>query len=307
MKKEKKMKLWGGSFAGLLNLMIWLLYGFVLLQGRLNWNPQYLLRQVTAMGFFVLGVGLEMTLGDIDLCFMVQASVGTILLAALCRVGAPLPCAVAVMLVAQCIIGAARGWLTARLQIPMIVSSFAMAQILSNLYTPSDPILLESVLLHGRFLDKQSLAALLLLLSAGGLYFFWEKTYWGKYSRAVGENRAEAARSGVDTVRVITVVYLLASVLFAMGTLMIFMIAPYGSGSRNTDYLYQSLTAACLAGGLQNDSADKPLRLLAATASSVLLRQILTVFRMTNWELIVEGVVILLIFFTQRSDNTTQS
>lgn len=300
MKKMMNGKIRHGQrFTALFNLMIWCLYGIVLWRGTLGWNPRALLRQTTTAGFFVLGVGLEMTLGDFDLCFMAQASVGTLALAVLYRSGVPLPAALILMTIFQCLIGAVRGWISARLQIPMIVSSFAMAQILSNLYAPTDPIVLQ-LALHEHSQKLQALAAVLLLFCAVGLYFFWEKTYWGKYSMAVGEDRIGAERCGVDTVRVITVVYLLASVLFSLGTVMIFLIAPYGSSSRNADYLYQSLAAACLAGGLQNDSAGKPLRLLEATVSSVMLRQLLTVFRLTSWGTITEGIVILLIFFAQR-------
>lgn len=295
----------GQRFALLLNLGIWCLYGVALARGELNWNPQYLLRQTTTLGFFVLGVGMEMTLGDIDLCFMAQASVGTLLLAALSHIGVPLPILLLVMLLFQCCIGAFRGWLSARLHIPMIVSSFAMAQVLSNLYS-SDEALLLGFSLRQHFRAVQTPAAVLLLLCAAGLHAFWKKTYWGKYSMAIGENRAEAERSGIDTVRVITVVYALASVLFSLGTVMIFLVAPYGSSSRNTDYLYQSLAAACLAGGLQNDRTCKAAQLLIAAISTVLLRQLLTVLGMTSYEIIVEGLVILLIFFAQRKGEKSQ-
>lgn len=298
-KKKKRRSPQDQRFALLLNLLIWCLYGAALAGGKLNWSPRPLFRQITSMGFFVLGVGMEMTLGDIDLCFMAQASVGTLLLAILCRAGVPLPAALAAMMLAQCILGAFRGWLTAKLHIPMIVSSFAMAQILSNLCTADESFLLE-LSLHRQLLQVQFFVILLLLFCAVGLHCFWKRTYWGKYSMAIGENRAEAERSGIDSVRVIMVVYFLASVLFSLGTVMIFLVAPYGSSHRNVDYLYQCLAAACLAGGLQNDRTCKAAQLLLATVSSVLLRQLLTAFHMTSCEIIVEGVVILLIFFAQR-------
>ena len=109
-KNEKKCAAPPGQrFALLLNLGIWCLYSIALARGQLNWNPLYLLRQTTTLGFFVLGVGMEMTLGDIDLCFMAQASVGTLLLAKLFLIGVPLPGMLLVMLLFQCCVGAFRG------------------------------------------------------------------------------------------------------------------------------------------------------------------------------------------------------
>lgn len=306
-KNEKKCAAPAGQrFVLLLNLGIWCLYGIALARGQLNWNPLYLLRQTTTLGFFVLGVGMEMTLGDIDLCFMAQASVGTLLLAELFLIGVPLPGMLLVMLLFQCCVGAFRGWLSARLHMPTLVSSFSMAQILSNLYS-SDEALLLDFSLNRHFRAVQIPAAVLLSLCAVELHVFWKKTYWGKYSMAIGENRAEAERSGIDTVRVITVVYALASVLFSLGTVMIFLMAPYGSSNRNTDYIYQSLAAVCLAGGLQNDRTCKAAQLLIAAISTVLLRQLLTSFGMTSYEIIAEGFVILLVFFAQQNGKKEQT
>ena len=64
--------------SSVLILAAWGLYLYVLLGGKLQGNAVYTLRQCVTFGFFVLGAGLEYSLGDIDLCFMAQASLSTI-------------------------------------------------------------------------------------------------------------------------------------------------------------------------------------------------------------------------------------
>ena len=73
-------------------LAAWGLYLFALLGGKMQGNAVYTLRQCVTFGFFVLGAGLEYSLGDIDLCFMAQASLSTVWLGLLYQRGMPLPC-----------------------------------------------------------------------------------------------------------------------------------------------------------------------------------------------------------------------
>lgn len=287
----------GQRLAGFLTFLIWSLYIIIIFKGNLSWNSQYLIRQITTMGFFVFGIGLEMSLGDIDLCFMAQSSVGTLILTILVQNKIPFFYAVLIMMIAQCCIGIFRSLITAKLNIPMIISSFAMNQILSNIYSQEDTILLDSSSYKGMSIKWTAL--LLLIGCTVGAYLFWKNTYWGKYSIAIGENRMETIRSGVEIIPVIIIVYLFASILFSFGTVMIFIAAPYGSSNRNADYLYLCITAAFLAGGLNNNWSYKAFQLLIATISCVMLRQILTIFEMSNYMMIAEGVIILLISFAQ--------
>lgn len=124
-------------------LAAWGLYLFALLGGKMQGNAVYTLRQCVTFGFFVLGAGLEYSLGDIDLCFMAQASLSTVWLGLLYQHGMPLPWALVCMVLSQIIMGALRGALAAALHIPMTVLSFILAVILSNLYPANDVILMN--------------------------------------------------------------------------------------------------------------------------------------------------------------------
>lgn len=66
------------ELTNMLILAVWGLYLFALLGGKMQGNAVYTLRQCVTFGFFVLGAGLEYSLGDIDLCFMAQASLSTV-------------------------------------------------------------------------------------------------------------------------------------------------------------------------------------------------------------------------------------
>ena len=79
------------ELTNMLILAVWGLYLFALLGGKMQGNAVYTLRQCVTFGFFVLGAGLEYSLGDIDLCFMAQASLSTVWLGLLYQRGMPLP------------------------------------------------------------------------------------------------------------------------------------------------------------------------------------------------------------------------
>lgn len=89
-------------------LAAWGLYLVALLGGKLQGSAVYTLRQCVTFGFFVLGAGLEYSLGDIDLCFMAQASLSTVWLGLLYQHGMPLPWALVCMVLSQIIMGALR-------------------------------------------------------------------------------------------------------------------------------------------------------------------------------------------------------
>lgn len=98
---------------------------------------------VCDLRLFVLGAGLEYSLGDIDLCFMAQASLSTVWLGLLYQRGMPLPWALLYMALSQIVMGVLRGALATAMHIPMTVLSFILAAILSNLYPENDVILMD--------------------------------------------------------------------------------------------------------------------------------------------------------------------
>ena len=240
--------------SSVLILAAWGLYLYVLLGGKLQGNAVYTLRQCVTFGFFVLGAGLEYSLGDIDLCFMAQASLSTIWLGLLYQRGMPLPWALVCMALSQITMGVLRGVLAAALHIPMIVLSFILAVILSNLYPANDVILVDVWGNRPHTLALWGVMVGVFLLCAVGLQCFWKRTYWGKYCLAIGEdrgyNRNDVEKTGINVVLVTAVTYGLAAVFFVVGTYMLLLNAGYGSSSRNAEYLYQGIAAAGLAGSM---------------------------------------------------------
>ena len=291
-------------------LAAWGLYLVALLGGKLQGNAGYTLRQCVTFGFFVLGAGLEYSLGDIDLCFMAQASLSTVWLGLLYQHGMPLPWALVCMVLSQIIMGALRGALAAALHIPMTVLSFILAVILSNLYPANDVILMNA------WGDRPHAAAVwgvmagVFFLCAIGLQCFWKRTYWGKYCLAIGEdrqyNRNDVEKTGINVVLVTAVTYGLAAVFFAVGTYTLLLSAGYGSSSRNAEYLYQGIAAAGLAGSMYRRYKNGASGLVLATVTMVVLRQTFMALKIDKCLIIAEGLVILLTILNKDEKKLTQ-
>ena len=224
------------ELTNMLILAVWGLYLFALLGGKMQGNAVYTLRQCVTFGFFVLGAGLEYSLGDIDLCFMAQASLSTVWLGLLYQRGMPLPWALLYMALSQIVMGVLRGALAAAMHIPMTVLSFILAAILSNLYPENDVILMDVWGNRPHTTAVWVVMAGVFLLCAVGLQCFWKHTYWGKYCLAIGEdrgyNRNDVEKTGINVVLVTAVTYGLAAVFFAVGTYTLLLSAGYGSSSR---------------------------------------------------------------------------
>lgn len=291
-------------------LAAWGLYLVALLGGKLQGNAVYTLRQCVTFGFFVLGAGLEYSLGDIDLCFMAQASLSTVWLGLLYQHGMPLPWALVCMALSQIIMGALRGALAATLHIPMTVLSFILAVILSNLYPANDVILMNVWGNRPYTTAVWGVMAGVFLLCAIGLQCFWKRTYWGKYCLAIGEdrqyNRNDVEKTGINVVLVTAVTYALAAVFFAVGTYTLLLSAGYCSSSRNAEYLYQGIAAAGLAGGMYRRYKNGASGLVLATVTMVVLRQTFMALKIDKCLIIVEGLVILLTIWNKDGEKLMQ-
>ena len=281
------------ELTNMLILAAWGLYLYVLLGGKLQGNAVYTLRQCVTFGFFVLGAGLEYSLGDIDLCFMAQASLSTIWLGLLYQRGMPLPWALVCMALSQITMGVLRGVLAAALHIPMIVLSFILAVILSNLYPANDVILVDVWGNRPHTLALWGVMVGVFLLCAVGLQCFWKRGY----------NRNDVEKTGINVVLVTAVTYGLAAVFFVVGTYMLLLNAGYGSSSRNAEYLYQGIAAAGLAGSMYRRHKNGASGLVVATATMVVLRQAFMALKIDKCLIIVEGLVILLTILNKDKKN----
>lgn len=286
------------------NLLVAVGYVLAISCNGLGWNTLYFARQSCMLGFFTLGAGWIALSGGIDLCFMAQAALSTVLAAVLYREGMPMALMAVAVVLFNLAVGAARGWLIEKLQIPAIILTLALATIFSNLSAPDQMLILE-ISTYRYYLQFTLSMLVLLLLCAAGVQLYLHGTWWGKYTLALRENAEAVRRCGVNTKLISTVVYGLASILFAFGTLMMLFVAPYGSSSRNSSYLYQVLAAVGLGGGFtRRGSVPETPRLLAGAISMTMVEQLLLYFGLTHYRLIVEGAVILAVFFAQINENT---
>lgn len=281
------------------NLAVAVAYVLLLQYKNLGWNALYFTRQFCVLGFFTLGAGWIALSGGIDLCFMAQAALSTVLAASAYHCGLPMVVVVAAVILFNVAVGAARGWFIEKLQVPAIIFTLALATIFSNLGAP-DQFLIMPVSTY-RYYTPFTLAMLaMLLLCAAGVQFYLHGTWWGKYALAMRENAGAVRACGVNTKFLSSIVYGGASLLVAFGTLMMLFVAPYGSSSRDSEYLYQVLAAVGMGGGFSRCRRSREMTgLLAGAVSMTMIEQLLQYLGLGHYRLIVEGAVILVAFFTQ--------
>lgn len=281
------------------NLAVVVVYVLLLQYKNIGWNALYFTRQFCVLGFFTLGAGWIALSGGIDLCFMAQAALSTVLAASAYHWGLPIVVIVAVVVLFNVAVGAARGWLIEKLQVLAIIFTLALATVFSNLGAP-DQFLIMGIRTY-RYYTPFTLAMLaVLLLCAAGVQFYLHRTWWGKYALAMRENIGAVRACGVNTRSLSSIVYGGASLLFAFGTLMMLFVAPYGSSSRDSSYLYQVLAAVGLGGGFSHRRKSREMAgLLAGAVSMTMIEQLLQYLGLGHYRLIVEGAVILVALFTQ--------
>ncbi|MGL4373611.1 MAG: galactose/methyl galactoside ABC transporter permease MglC, partial [Turicibacter sp.] len=81
------------------------------------------------------------------------------------------------------------------------------------------------------------------------IWVLWNKTKFGKYIFAIGGNKEAAVVSGVNVVKYLLLVYMLAGMLYGLGGAL--EAARIGSATNNTGNMYEmDAIAACIVGGL---------------------------------------------------------
>lgn len=294
-KHKNGFKAFLGRF-NFINYIIWLVFFMAIFAGKMTFSANSFVRQLFTMGFFVLGAGLEMLLGDIDLCFMAQAAISTVIFALIYQKSASLAFAAAVVFVLFVLTCALKGFAISRFGIPSIILTFALQTIFINLWSSTDIIVL-GISTYKYYTVFVAVSAFVFVLCGIFEWYLLDKTYWGKYCIAIGENAKAVKQSGVDAETVRVLIHCIAAVMFFIGTMALLFVAPYGGTNRDSSYLFQVIAAASLGGVTVNKRGAEVCGLIAGIVSMVMLQQIITAFSLSAYAIVVEGAIILLTFF----------
>lgn len=162
------------------------------------------------------------------------------------------------VLVVMAVFGAINGCVIAFLKVPPFIATLGMQTIvygLCSVITNNQPMggYKETYLsvASGKFFGIPYLAIIALIV---GLYmwFLYNKTRHGKYMYAIGGNENAAQVAGVNVPATLIRIYLLASVLYALGGFLLG--AKAGGASTATGFGYElEAIAACTIGGVSTN------------------------------------------------------
>ena len=211
-----------------------------------------------AQSIVVLTAGIDLSVGAIAVFTSVIMGMFTF------RYGIPSPISILVGLGVGTALGAANGWLVARMKLPPFIVTLGTWQIIiaaNYLYSANETIRSQDIEANAPLLQlwgwtfkiagtTVSLGVILLVLIVGVMAFVLKQTAWGRHVYAVGDDADAAQLSGVQVKKVLISVYALAGFFCAIAGWV--MIGRFGSvsPSASTGVLgnIQSITAVVIGG-----------------------------------------------------------
>ncbi|HKN99024.1 MAG TPA: ABC transporter permease [Pseudonocardiaceae bacterium] len=218
-------------------------------------NLQEMGRNLSEFGLLAVGESLVILTGGIDLSVGALAALAGVFGSWLfVSVGLPLgPCIVLTLLLCAAV-GTAHGLFVTRLSVPPFVITlvtYTAARGAAQAITKSVPITISGQ----NFIDLNRtnvigvpLPLIVFVVAAIGLWFFLERTYWGRQTYAVGGN-AEAARlAGIPVRRRTLITYIVSGTLAGVVGLLISARLGLGDPSVATGYELDAIAAAVIGG-----------------------------------------------------------
>lgn len=214
-----------------------------------------IIRQISVNAVLASGMTFVIITGGIDLSVGSIVAVGGVIVASIIKPGsAPIWLAILAALAACSVLGFVNGITIAKLKVPPFVITLSMMTIargIAYVYTDGRPIvaLPKSFLFLGRgtigFLPVPVVIMLLVVIIAGVLLYF---TTFGRYVYYIGGNEEAARVSGINIVRVKTLVYAFNGLLAGLGGVM--LAARINSGQPQAGMMYElDAIAAVVIGG----------------------------------------------------------
>jgi ribose transport system permease protein len=280
-------------------------------------SPEYLLQQLKVasfLGVIASGMMLVILLGQIDLSLPWVVTVGAMTSSAVAgygETGAILSIPFGIFCGA--VIGLANGIGVAYLRIPSMIITLAtnaVAQGLMVVYTggfsPKDSA--SSAMRYvatGFTVPGIPNAVLCWIVIGAGTVFLLNRTTFGRSIYGIGNRERAAYLSGIDTRRVVMMVFAIAGALSAFGGVLLAGYASKAAQSMGDAYLLPAIAAVVLGGTSILGGRGSYLGTVAGVLLITLLQSILSVMQMPEFgRQIIYGVVIicmLLLYGRERS------
>jgi fructose transport system permease protein len=220
-------------------------------------NFSLIIQQVMVVGTLAIGQTLVILTGGIDLSNGMIMALSSVLMAGL-AVNAGLNPILALLLgfLVGVVFGLANGGLVTLIGLPAFIvtlGTFNIAYAIVRIYTTSTITHLPDVLLFfGNTFDVGNTAvtfgSVLMVILYVLFWYVLRSTPWGRSVYAVGDNPEAARLAGINTRRVLTTVYVVAAITYAIAGLLLVSRTGVGDPQAGQTGNLDSITAVVLGG-----------------------------------------------------------
>ena len=260
------------------------------------------LQTAALMGFTVLGQAVVVITGGIDMSVSGIITLGSVACAAGIRSGLPAGIAIILALLACVLVGAFNASSIVFLRVPPIIQTIAAGCIiegtllvLTNGTPPSGCGEFLSWISKGKPLVVTN-AFWLWMIAYACLWWMMNCSKFGRYIYAIGTNVSTAKNSGVHTVRINYLVYMLSGLLSGLSGIL--MLGNIGSTYLTIGDPYQlySIASVVIGGIVITGGKGKFSGVIAGTILTVLIRDILNVMAISEaMRNIFQGLLVLVL------------
>lgn len=274
-------------------------------------NVSLITQQVMVVGVLAIGQTLVILTAGIDLsCGMLMALGGVTMTLLAGKAGMSAPVAIAAGIGATTFAGFLNGWFVTRVKLPPFIVTlgtmniaFALTQIVSSSQTVTDlpqlfTTLGTTVPLFG---TRIAYGTVVMLLLYGLAWWLLRETAGGRHVYAVGNNREASRLSGIDTERLLLVVYTMAGALYGVASLLAVARTGVGDPQAGQTENLDTVTAVVLGGTSLFGGRGVILGSLVGALIVGVFRNGLTLMGMSSvYQILVTGALVILAVATDQ-------
>lgn len=201
-------------------------------------NLMNILATASSMAILVLGVTWVIGADEMDCSFPDVAACASMVFAILVHNGMNIALAILIALGSGVVMGLITSFFVVKFNFHSLITTIAVSTIAKSVAAiiyQGMPLPLPSIKSSGfyRFINATvgvvPMVFIITVVLYIGLYFIQEKTKYGQYIYAMGENRQAVKETGVKSKRILTIIFVTSALFAALGgIIMVFTV--YGSG-----------------------------------------------------------------------------
>lgn len=264
-------------------------------------NLLTIVRQVATMGLVALGVSFLMLTGNLDFSVGKVYAFAGVICALLYQIGLNIWMAIIISIIACVIISMTTGFISMKFNIPMLIVSIAMMQVVDGI----NMILTDGATIYGlpksiKFLGQGyvlgiPLAVIVFVVVALIVSFVLNETYLGRYFFAVGGNTETARLSGINVNKVKMIASIICGLLTGIAGIIMMSRSFSGSPYNGTSMGNDVISAAVLGGVSISGGTGKTSGVVTGVLIIGVLSQGLVMIGLSsNYQNMIKGAILIL-------------